>query len=50
MVGDSMARDVDGAMAAGLRAIWLNRGSAGTPGRAGVDEITTLTELAAAID
>ena len=25
MVGDSLRNDVDGALAAGLRAIWLNR-------------------------
>ena len=47
MVGDSLANDVDGALAAGLRAVWLNRdGRDRPPGRPGVVEIASLTELA----
>jgi putative hydrolase of the HAD superfamily len=45
MVGDSVERDVDGALAAGLRAVWINRFGAPGPGRDGVPEITTLAEL-----
>ena len=47
MVGDSLANDVDGALAAGLRAVWLNRGGRERPpGRPGLVEIASLTELA----
>jgi len=48
MIGDSLDRDVDGALAAGLDAVWINRFGAG-PGRAGVPEIADLSELAAAL-
>jgi putative hydrolase of the HAD superfamily len=48
MIGDSLDRDVDGALAAGLGAVWINRFDAG-PGRAGVPEITTLAELPAVL-
>jgi len=44
MIGDSLARDVDGALATGLRAVWVNRFGAG-PGRDGVPEISSLAEL-----
>jgi len=50
MVGDSLARDVDGAIAAGLRAVWLNRsGSPRSEHRPGLVEITTLSDLSAAL-
>jgi putative hydrolase of the HAD superfamily len=45
MVGDSLDRDIDGALAAGLDAIWINRFAQAGPGRAGVREITSLAEL-----
>jgi putative hydrolase of the HAD superfamily len=45
MVGDSLDRDVEGARAAGLRAVWLNR--TGQPQPDGVTAISTLAELAA---
>jgi len=47
MVGDSLAKDVDGALGAGLRAVWVNRsGSAAVPAnRLDVAEISTLSEL-----
>jgi putative hydrolase of the HAD superfamily len=45
MVGDTLERDIDGALAAGLRAVWINR--FGRPGRDGVAAITTLDELPA---
>jgi phosphoserine phosphatase len=46
MVGDSLERDVEGALAAGLRAVWLNRH--GRPGRPGIAEIATLAALSPA--
>ena len=50
MVGDSLTRDVDGAIAAGLRAIWVNRFGRPRPAeRPDVVEIAALTELAAAL-
>jgi len=50
MVEDSLARDVDGAIAAGLRAVWLNRsGSPRSEHRPGLVEITTLSDLSAAL-
>ena len=45
MVGDSLDRDVEGARAAGLRAVWINR--TGQPQPDGVTAITTLAELPA---
>jgi putative hydrolase of the HAD superfamily len=48
MVGDSLDRDVDGARAAGLGAVWINRFGAG-PGRDGVPEIASLAELGAVL-
>jgi putative hydrolase of the HAD superfamily len=44
MVGNSLEKDVDGAIAAGLRAIWVNR--EGEPGRADVLVVRDLGELA----
>jgi putative hydrolase of the HAD superfamily len=53
MVGDSYARDVEGALAAGLDAVWLNRPGAprpdGAASPAAVPEIRSLSELADAI-
>jgi putative hydrolase of the HAD superfamily len=48
MVGDSLDRDIDGALACGLGAVWINRfGASG--GRDGVPEIASLAELAAVL-
>jgi putative hydrolase of the HAD superfamily len=50
MVGDSLVRDVEGAIAAGLGAVWLNRdGAEGRPSRPDVIEISTLSELPGAL-
>jgi putative hydrolase of the HAD superfamily len=47
MIGDSLANDVDGPVAAGLRAIWLNRGGASRPAdREDIVEIADLHALA----
>ena len=46
MIGDSLDRDIDGALAAGLDAVWINRFGSG-PGRDGVPEISSLAELRA---
>jgi FMN phosphatase YigB (HAD superfamily) len=47
MIGDSLDRDVDGALAAGLGAVWINRFGPPGPGRDGVAEISGLAELPA---
>lgn len=48
MVGDNLERDIDGALDAGLRAVWLNRdGAARPPARPDLVEISTLAELPA---
>ena len=50
MIGDSLAKDVDGALAAGLRAIWLNRGHAPqSRSRRELIEISTLNDLPEAV-
>lgn len=50
MIGDSVARDVDGAIAAGLRGVWVNRSGQPRPDdRPDLIEITNLTELPAAL-
>lgn len=50
MVGDSLVRDVEGALAAGLSAVWLNRdGAEGPASRPGVAQISTLAELPGAL-
>ena len=46
MVGDSLSRDVDGAIAAGLGAVWLNRSGRVRPeDRPDIIEIASLTAL-----
>jgi putative hydrolase of the HAD superfamily len=45
MIGDSLERDIDGALAAGLDAVWINRFGQPGPGRDGVPEIASLAEL-----
>lgn len=50
MVGDSIPKDIDGALAAGLGAVWLNRGGEATPAdRDELVEIETLSDLPAAL-
>jgi putative hydrolase of the HAD superfamily len=50
MVGDNLAKDVDGALAAGLRAVWLNRDGKERPDdRSDVVEIGDLGALPAAL-
>jgi putative hydrolase of the HAD superfamily len=49
MIGDSVERDIDGAHAAGLDAIWINRLGQPGPGRDRVPEITSLAELPAVL-
>jgi len=47
MIGDNPARDVGGALAAGLRAVWVNRLGAARPSElsADVPEVATLRDL-----
>lgn len=46
MVSDSLTRDIDGATAAGMRGIWINRvGHQGPADRPGMIEISTLNQL-----
>jgi putative hydrolase of the HAD superfamily len=48
MIGDSFERDIEGALAAGLGAVWLNRSGRAAPDvRDGVPQIATLSELPA---
>ncbi len=50
MIGDSLARDVDGAIAAGLGAVWVNRSGQPRPdGSADVPEVAALAELPAVL-
>jgi putative hydrolase of the HAD superfamily len=49
MIGDSRERDIDGALDAGLAAVWINRFGQRGPSRDGVPEITSLAELPAAL-
>jgi HAD superfamily hydrolase (TIGR01509 family) len=50
MIGDNLERDVDGAIAAGLEAVWINRrGDPRPEDRRRVVEIATLAELSAAL-
>jgi putative hydrolase of the HAD superfamily len=51
MVGDSISKDIDGAVAAGLGAVWVNRGGHGAPtDRGDLVEISTLDDLPDALD
>jgi putative hydrolase of the HAD superfamily len=51
MVGDSIAKDIDGALRAGLGAVWINRNrSSPPPNRFDLAEIATLSDLPALID
>ena len=46
MVGDSISKDVDGALAVGLGAIWVNRNGRSAPAeRADLVEVSTLSDL-----
>jgi putative hydrolase of the HAD superfamily len=50
MIGDSIARDVDGAIAAGLQGLWVNRSGQPRPAdRPDLVEVTTLSELSVAL-
>ena len=50
MVGDNLTRDIDGAIAAGLEGVWINRlGQVPAEPRPGVSEISTLSDLRAAL-
>jgi putative hydrolase of the HAD superfamily len=50
MIGDSLTRDIDGALAAGLRGVWVNRtGQPRLADRPDLVEVSTLTDLPAAL-
>jgi len=50
MVGDSLTRDVDGAIAAGLQTVWVNRSGSPRPeDRSDLVEISTLIDLPVAL-
>jgi putative hydrolase of the HAD superfamily len=50
MIGDSLTRDIDGAIAAGLQAVWVNRSGQPRPtDRPDLVEVTTLSDLPAAL-
>jgi putative hydrolase of the HAD superfamily len=49
MVGDSLMRDIGGALDAGLGAVWINRFGHLGPGRDGVPELASLADLPALI-
>lgn len=51
MVGDSIARDIDGAIAAGLQGVWVNRTNQPRPAdRPDLVEVTTLSDLPATLN
>jgi putative hydrolase of the HAD superfamily len=51
MLGDSLDRDIDGALSAGLQAVWVNRlGYARAPDRQEVLEVATLGEAVASLN
>ena len=51
MVGDSLTRDIDGAIATGIRGVWINRDGRDRPeNRTDVVEIPTLSELPSALE
>jgi putative hydrolase of the HAD superfamily len=49
MIGDSIPKDIDGALAAGLGAVWLNRDGKPPPNRDDLVEIATLSDLPQAL-
>jgi putative hydrolase of the HAD superfamily len=49
MIGDAWHTDIDGARAAGIRAVWLNRSGAESPDRS-VAMVTSLEDTAAVLD
>ena len=50
MIGDSLVRDVDGAIAAGLQGVWVNRSGQPRPvDRPDLVEVTTLSDLPATL-
>lgn len=49
MVGDSIAKDVDGALGAGLGAVWVNRNGCSPPSDRDLVEISTLSDLPGAL-
>lgn len=49
MVGDSIAKDIDGALAAGLGAVWVNRGGLPTQPDRDLVEVSTLDDLSDAL-
>jgi putative hydrolase of the HAD superfamily len=51
MIGDSLTRDVDGAIAAGLQGVWVNRSGEPPPAdRPDLVEVTTLSDLPRALE
>jgi putative hydrolase of the HAD superfamily len=51
MIGDSLTRDIDGAIAAGLDGVWVNRSGQPRPAdRLDLVEVTTLGDLPAALE
>lgn len=50
MVGDSLSRDVAGAVRAGMRAVWIDRGAARENGPEPDETISRLSDLRAAFD
>jgi len=50
MIGDSLTRDVNGAIATGLQGVWVNRSGQPRPtDRPDLIEVTTLSDLPAAL-
>jgi putative hydrolase of the HAD superfamily len=50
MIGDSLDRDIDGAIATGIQGVWVNRSGRTRPGdRPDLVEVTTLSELPAVL-
>jgi FMN phosphatase YigB (HAD superfamily) len=50
MLGDSLDRDIDGALSAGLQAIWVNRLGHPPANRREVVEVSTLGEAVAILN
>jgi putative hydrolase of the HAD superfamily len=50
LIGDSLPRDLDGAIAAGLQGVWVNRSGQPRPAdRPDLVEVITLSDLPAAL-